>query len=45
MNIQESYEKWIERTNEEIKEELKGYCEREIEDSFYNDLSLSKSGD
>ena len=38
MSIKEKYEKWLEHANEEIKEELKGYSEKEIEDSFYKDL-------
>lgn len=44
MNIQEKYEKWLEHANEEIKEELKGYSEKEIEDSFYKDLSFGTGG-
>ena len=44
MSIQEKYEKWHEHANDEIKEELKGYSEKEIEDSFYKDLSFGTGG-
>lgn len=42
MDVSEVYEKWLEHANEEIAEELKGYSEKEIEDSFYKDLYLVK---
>lgn len=44
MNILEKYEKWLDLTNEEIKEELRGYNEKEIDDSFYKDLSFGTGG-
>ena len=44
MSIKEKYERWLEHANEEIKEELKGYSEKEIEDSFYKDLSFGTGG-
>ncbi len=44
MTIQEKYEKWFEHANDEIKEELRGYSEKEIEDSFYKDLAFGTGG-
>lgn len=44
MEIQEKYENWLEDANDEIKEELRGYSEKEIEDSFYKDLSFGTGG-
>lgn len=44
MTIQEKYENWLEHTNDEIIEELRGYSEKEIEDSFYKDLSFGTGG-
>lgn len=44
MTIQEKYENWLEHANGEIKEKLKGYSEKEIEDSFYKDLSFGTGG-
>ena len=44
MSIKEKYERWLEHANEEIKEELKGYSEKKIEDSFYKDLSFGTGG-
>ena len=44
MTIQEKYKNWLEHANDEIKEELRGYSEKEIEDSFYKDLSFGTGG-
>ena len=44
MSIQEKYENWLEHANDEIKEELRGYSEKEIEDSFYKDLTFGTGG-
>ena len=44
MNIQEKYDNWLEHANNEIKEELRGYSEKEIEDSFYKDLAFGTGG-
>lgn len=44
MTIQEKYENWLEHANDEIKEELRGYSEKEIEDSFYKDLAFGTGG-
>lgn len=44
MNIQEKYENWLEHANDEINEELRGYSEKEIEDSFYKDLVFGTGG-
>ena len=44
MNIEARYKKWLERANDEIKEELNRYSEKEKEDSFYKDLSFGTGG-
>lgn len=44
MNIQEKYENWLKHANDEIKEELKSYSEKEVEDSFYKDLAFGTGG-
>ena len=44
MNIKEKYENWHEHTNDEIKEELRGYSDKEIEYSFYKDLAFGTGG-
>ena len=44
MSIKEKYERWLEHANEEIIEELESYSEKEIEDSFYKDLSCGTGG-
>lgn len=44
MTIQEKYKNWLEHANDKIKEELKGYSEKEIEDSFYKDLDFGTGG-
>ena len=40
MSIKEKYESWLEHANEEIKEELDSYSEKEIEDSFNEKCDL-----
>lgn len=44
MTIQEKYENWLAYANDEIKEELREYSEKEIEDSFYKDLAFGTGG-
>ena len=44
MTIQEKYQNWLEQANDEIKEELRGYSEQEIETSFYKDLDFGTGG-
>ena len=44
MDIRKEYERWLEFASEDIKEELKGYSEKEIEDSFYRILSFGTGG-
>lgn len=44
MDIRKEYERWLEFASEDIKEELKGYSEKEIEDSFYRNLSFGTGG-
>lgn len=44
MTIQEKYENWLNHANDEIKEELRGYSEKEIEDSFYKSLAFGTGG-
>lgn len=44
MSIKEEYKRWLEHANEEIKEELESYSEKEIEDPFYKDLSFCTGG-
>lgn len=44
MSIQEKYKNWLEHANDEIKEGLREYSEKEIEDSFYKDLSFGTGG-
>ena len=34
MSIKEIYERWLEHANDEIKEELRGYSEKEVEDVY-----------
>jgi phosphoglucomutase len=40
----EEYSRWLEKADDEIKELLKGYGEKEIEDSFYKNLSFGTGG-
>lgn len=44
MNYREEYEHWLELANDDIKEELKKYTEKEIEDSFYRNLAFGTGG-
>lgn len=44
MNYREEYDCWLVRANDDIKELLKGYSEKEIEDSFYRDLAFGTGG-
>lgn len=44
MTIQEKYENWLVHANDEIKEELKSYSEKEVEDSFYKELAFGTGG-
>lgn len=40
----DEYKRWLELANDDIKEQLKGYNEKEIEDSFYKNLSFGTGG-
>lgn len=44
MNYREEYERWLELANDEMKELLRGYSEKEIEDSFYRNLAFGTGG-
>lgn len=44
MNYREEYERWLEKADDEIKELLKGYGDKEIEDSFYRNLAFGTGG-
>lgn len=45
MNYREVYEKWLaEVKDEELLKELQNMNEKEIEDSFYKDLSFGTGG-
>lgn len=44
MNYREEYERWLEKANDEMKELLKGYSDKEIEDSFYRNLVFGTGG-
>lgn len=44
MDCKEKYKHWLENANDEIKEELRGYSEKEIEDSFYKELAFGTGG-
>lgn len=44
MGYKQRYKNWIEYSDDKTKEELKGYSEKEIEDSFYKDLSFGTGG-
>lgn len=43
-DYQSEYLRWLDNANEEIKGELSKYTEREIEDSFYRNLSFGTGG-
>lgn len=44
MDCREEYKHWLEHANDEIKEELRNYSEKEVEDSFYKDLAFGTGG-
>lgn len=44
MSFNEEYERWRIMANDEIKEELEKYTEKEIEDSFYRNLAFGTGG-
>ncbi|MDO4219074.1 MAG: phospho-sugar mutase [Synergistaceae bacterium] len=44
MNYREEYERWLELANDEMRSLLKAYSEKEIEDSFYKNLSFGTGG-
>lgn len=44
MSYREEYERWLEVANGEMKELLKGYSDKEIEDSFYRNLAFGTGG-
>lgn len=44
MNYREEYKRWLKFANDEIKEELKKYTDKEIEDSFYRNLTFGTGG-
>lgn len=44
MNYREEYERWLEKADDEMKELLKGYSDKEIEDSFYRNLAFGTGG-
>ena len=44
MNYREEYNRWLELANDEMKELLKGYSEKDIEDSFYRNLAFGTGG-
>lgn len=44
MNYKQEYERWLDRADEDIKEELRCYDEAQIEDSFYRNLTFGTGG-
>ncbi len=44
MNYREEYERWLEKADDEMKELLRGYSDKEIEDSFYRNLAFGTGG-
>ena len=44
MSYRKEYKRWLELTNNEMKNLLKSYSEKEIEDSFYRNLSFGTGG-
>lgn len=44
MNYREEYERWLEKADDEMKELLKGYNDKDIEDSFYRNLAFGTGG-
>lgn len=44
MDYKAEYERWLENANADIVEELRSYSEKDIEDSFYKNLSFGTGG-
>jgi len=44
MNYITEYENWLKKANNDIVEELRSYSEKDIEDSFYKNLSFGTGG-
>lgn len=44
MNYREEYDRWLVKASDDIKEELKKYTDKEIEDSFYRNLAFGTGG-
>lgn len=44
MDYKAEYNRWLELADEELKNQLKGYDEKEIEDSFYRNLEFGTGG-
>ena len=44
MNYREEYERWLVKADDEMKELLRGYSDKEIEDSFYRNLAFGTGG-
>lgn len=44
MSYREEYERWLEKADDEMKELLEGYSDKEIEDSFYRNLAFGTGG-
>lgn len=44
MSYKAEYERWLLNANEDIVEELRSYSEKDIEDSFYKNLSFGTGG-
>lgn len=44
MNYRKEYERWLEKADDEMKELLRGYSDKEIEDSFYRNLAFGTGG-
>lgn len=44
MSYMKEYKRWLELANVEMKEQLKVYSEKEIEDSFYKNLAFGTGG-
>ena len=44
MDVKQEYERWLENTAGDIKEELKQMDETQIEDAFYRDLAFGTGG-
>lgn len=44
MHYREEYDRWLKFANDEMKKLLKGYSDKEIEDSFYRNLAFGTGG-